>query len=67
MVYEIYADPFPAWHLTNYERVTSEQLAECTDVLPAVNQIELHPFFNQQDMREMNASLGIVGVMVASR
>jgi diketogulonate reductase-like aldo/keto reductase len=28
--------------------------------VPAVNQIELHPFFIQQELREANARLGIV-------
>jgi len=30
-----------------------------TGVTPAVNQIELHPYFPQQDMRQVNASHGI--------
>lgn len=31
-----------------------------TDVVPAVNQVELHPYFAQKDLRQKNAALGIV-------
>jgi diketogulonate reductase-like aldo/keto reductase len=31
-----------------------------TSVTPAVNQVELHPFFPQTELREADASLGIV-------
>jgi diketogulonate reductase-like aldo/keto reductase len=30
-----------------------------TDVMPAVNQVELHPFFTQQPLREFHAAHGI--------
>jgi diketogulonate reductase-like aldo/keto reductase len=35
-------------------------LMAATDVAPAVNQIELHPLFNQAETRAANARLGIV-------
>ncbi len=35
-------------------------LIEHSGVTPAVNQIELHPFFNQRALRQTNARLGIV-------
>jgi diketogulonate reductase-like aldo/keto reductase len=35
-------------------------LLERTDVVPAVNQIELHPYFSQPDVRKTNAEHGIV-------
>lgn len=35
-------------------------LIERTGVVPAVNQIELHPSFTQGELREANAALGIV-------
>ena len=28
--------------------------------MPAINQVELHPFFNQAELREFNASKGIL-------
>jgi Aldo/keto reductases, related to diketogulonate reductase len=31
-----------------------------TEVVPAVNQVELHPFFTQRDLRAVHARLGIV-------
>lgn len=40
-----------------------EQLREIiteTDVTPAIHQIELHPYFNQQALRDVHAELGIV-------
>lgn len=35
-------------------------LREQTSVVPAVNQIEVHPYFSQPDVRKANAHLGIV-------
>jgi 2,5-diketo-D-gluconate reductase A len=29
-------------------------------VVPAINQVELHPYFNQSELREFNASQGIL-------
>lgn len=36
------------------------QLQEAVGEFPAINQIELHPYFNQQQLRDFNASNGIV-------
>ncbi|MDQ0663195.1 2,5-diketo-D-gluconate reductase A [Arthrobacter ulcerisalmonis] len=36
------------------------QLLEETDVVPAVNQIELHPYFAQRDVQAMDAKHGIL-------
>jgi diketogulonate reductase-like aldo/keto reductase len=35
-------------------------LIDRTDVVPAVNQVELHPYFTQLALREVHAELGIV-------
>lgn len=35
-------------------------LMEQTDVVPAVNQVELHPYFIQRELREVHEELGIV-------
>lgn len=35
------------------------ELRERTDILPAVNQIEMHPFFTQPAVRELNNAWGI--------
>jgi len=35
-------------------------LLEATDVVPAVNQIEAHPYFRQPDLTAMNTELGIL-------
>jgi diketogulonate reductase-like aldo/keto reductase len=37
-----------------------EALARQTDVVPAVNQVELHPYFTQPELREENARRGVV-------
>lgn len=37
-----------------------ERLEKETGVLPVINQIELHPYFNQAEQRAYNASRGIV-------
>jgi diketogulonate reductase-like aldo/keto reductase len=39
-------------HLTN--------LLEASDVVPAVNQIEVHPYFQQRDVQALNAEHGIL-------
>lgn len=36
------------------------ELRERTDILPAVNQIEMHPFFTQPAVRELNNAWGIL-------
>ena len=35
-------------------------LLDAAEVVPAVNQIELHPYFNQREVQEFNAERGIV-------
>lgn len=37
-----------------------DRLEKETGVIPAVNQIELHPYFNQKDMRKYDSEHGIV-------
>ncbi|MGG5170679.1 aldo/keto reductase [Pseudarthrobacter sp. J1738] len=37
-----------------------EKLLEATDVVPAVNQIELHPYFSQAEVQAANARHGIL-------
>jgi 2,5-diketo-D-gluconate reductase A len=37
-----------------------KQLLEETDIIPAVNQIELHPYFTQPDVQAINAEHGIL-------
>jgi diketogulonate reductase-like aldo/keto reductase len=46
--------------VSNFKPKHLEQLAARTEVTPAVNQIELHPFFNQLETRKANAERGIV-------
>ena len=36
------------------------KLIDRTDVVPAVNQVELHPYFTEPALREIHAELGIV-------
>jgi diketogulonate reductase-like aldo/keto reductase len=44
----------------NFKPKHLDQLAFHTEVTPAVNQVELHPFFNQHETRKANAERGIV-------
>src|SRR3954452_25106566 len=44
----------------NFSPQHLEDLLARTSVTPAVNQVELHPFFSQKELREADASLGIV-------
>jgi 2,5-diketo-D-gluconate reductase A len=45
--------------VSNFTEQHLNDIIEATGVTPAVNQIELHPYFPQVHMREVNASLGI--------
>lgn len=45
--------------VSNFERPHLKAIIDATGVVPAVNQIELHPYFPQSELRELNASLGI--------
>jgi diketogulonate reductase-like aldo/keto reductase len=44
----------------NFSPQHLKDLLARTNVTPAVNQVELHPFFAQKELREADASLGIV-------
>lgn len=45
--------------VSNFTGAHLDRIIEETGVAPAVNQIELHPYFPQIDMRKTNAELGI--------
>ncbi|MEY9776210.1 diketogulonate reductase-like aldo/keto reductase [Arthrobacter sp. MW3 TE3886] len=46
--------------VSNFMPEHLEQLLAATTVVPAVNQIELHPYFQQKDMQALHASHGIL-------
>jgi 2,5-diketo-D-gluconate reductase A len=46
--------------VSNFEIEHLERLLAETDVVPAVNQVELHPEFPQEELREFHAEHGIV-------
>ena len=46
--------------VSNFTVSQLERLIRETDVVPAVNQVELHPEFAQQDLRDFHASQGIL-------
>jgi len=46
--------------VSNFMRHHLEQLLARTDVVPAVNQIELHPYFAQPDVQKADAEHGIL-------
>jgi diketogulonate reductase-like aldo/keto reductase len=46
--------------VSNFSTEHLRQLLDRTDVVPAVNQVELHPYFTQPALREAHAELGIV-------
>ncbi len=45
--------------VSNFEEPHLRQLLEAVDVVPAVNQIELHPWLTQTKLRAVHAELGI--------
>ena len=45
--------------VSNFERPHLEAVIGATGVVPSVNQVELHPFFPQVELRALNAHLGI--------
>lgn len=45
--------------VSNFEPEHLRTLIDATGVVPAVNQIELHPLLQQQELREVHAELGI--------
>ena len=44
----------------NHTEQQLDELIARTDIVPAVNQVELHPYFAQKALRQKNAALGIV-------
>jgi diketogulonate reductase-like aldo/keto reductase len=46
--------------VSNFKPQHLRALGERTSVVPAVNQIEVHPYFTQPDVRKANTGLGIV-------
>ncbi|MFG1927647.1 aldo/keto reductase [Cryptosporangium sp. NPDC048952] len=46
--------------VSNFHQAQLKQLFDEADVVPAVNQIELHPGFNQDELRAFNAQHGIL-------
>jgi 2,5-diketo-D-gluconate reductase A len=46
--------------VSNFTENTLTRIIDATGVTPAVNQIELHPYFPQTEMRALHAELGIV-------
>jgi len=46
--------------VSNFSPEHLRELIERTDVVPAVNQVELHPYFAQPALRDVHAELGIV-------
>jgi diketogulonate reductase-like aldo/keto reductase len=45
--------------VSNFSELHLEHLMEQTEVVPAVNQVELHPFFTQEPLRAFHAKHGI--------
>jgi 2,5-diketo-D-gluconate reductase A len=45
--------------VSNFTEAHLRQVVEDTGVTPAVNQVELHPYFSQEEMRRVHAELGI--------
>ena len=45
--------------VSNFSEQHLENLMQQTEIVPAVNQVELHPFFTQQPLRELHAKHGI--------
>ncbi len=45
--------------VSNFEPAHLHRLLDATDVVPAVNQVELHPWLQQHELRALHAELGI--------
>ncbi|MGP4002307.1 aldo/keto reductase [Streptomyces sp. 8N706] len=57
---KIYADGrAKAIGVSNFTRRTLTRLLEETGIVPVLNQIELHPYFSQEEMRALGAEHGI--------
>jgi diketogulonate reductase-like aldo/keto reductase len=46
--------------VSNFTREFLTEVADATGVMPAVNQVELHPFFPQEELRAFHAEHGVV-------
>ncbi|BCW34774.1 oxidoreductase [Arthrobacter sp. StoSoilA2] len=46
--------------VSNFTVEGLQRIIDETGVVPAINQVELHPFFNQAELRAFNASKGIL-------
>ncbi|GLY19481.1 oxidoreductase [Kineosporia sp. NBRC 101677] len=46
--------------VSNFEPPHLDDLLAATDVVPAVNQVELHPYFVQPEQQQLHARLGIL-------
>ena len=46
--------------VSNFTAAHLRRIVDDTGVAPVVNQVELHPYFPQPDMREVDADLGIL-------
>ncbi|MEO9329466.1 aldo/keto reductase [Gordonia aurantiaca] len=46
--------------VSNFQQAHLERLLDVTDIVPAVNQIEVHPYFSQNALRAFNSQHGIV-------
>ncbi len=46
--------------VSNFMPEHLEQLLEATDVVPAINQVECHPYFRQSELLALNEELGIL-------
>jgi 2,5-diketo-D-gluconate reductase A len=46
--------------VSNFTKEGLQRLIDETGVVPAIHQIELHPYFNQAELRDFNASKGIL-------
>ena len=57
---KLYADGrVRAIGVSNFQPAHLERLLDAADVAPAVNQVELHPYLQQQELREFDAKHGI--------
>ena len=46
--------------VSNFVPEHLDRAVDATGVVPAVNQVELHPYFQQRELREVHARLGVV-------
>lgn len=46
--------------VSNFPAENLEDLITTSGVIPVINQVELHPYFNQKELRDVNASHGIL-------